>query len=191
MRKSKTFEATVEKLETSGRTQRPLPMLPCEPGDRLYRMLEEAHFQSILEFEQKRAARSLKPFALMLLHASLSITKMGKANSVKDILVALASSTRETDLIGWYEQDAILGVIFTEIAANNRDLVLETLRARVESTMKGKIDSDASEQIVISVSCFPELADGNRPDAVADETGVFPASSLRTQHRQVALDAAD
>ena len=67
----------------------------------------------MLTLERRRAERSRKPFVLMLLDANL---ENGTAEEILrqavDIVVA---SKRETDLVGWYKQGAILGVIFTEV----------------------------------------------------------------------------
>jgi len=76
-------------------------------------ILTESVFHSMLTLERRRAERSRKPFVLMLIDANL---EDGEAAGIlrQSVDIALASS-RETDLVGWYKEDAILGIIFTEV----------------------------------------------------------------------------
>jgi lipopolysaccharide/colanic/teichoic acid biosynthesis glycosyltransferase len=149
-------------------------------------MLEQAMFESILTLERKRAERSGKPFALMLLHATHFLQNGVRGRLLKNVLIALASATRDTDLIGWYEEDAVLGVIFTEIDLNNKDSVLATLHARVRSTLEKQISLHQLKQIAISVYVFPEQVDQNSSGKIAD-TKFYPELSRQTKRQVVSL----
>src|SRR5882762_2567731 len=74
--------------------------------------LQENVFHSMLNLERRRAERSGKPFVLMLLDANLENgPAAGILRQAVDIMIA---TKRETDLVGWYQRAAILGIIFTE-----------------------------------------------------------------------------
>ena len=79
-------------------------------------ILPEEYFHRTVCLERKRAERSGKPFLLMLLDIgnAFPIEKSGKV--VQSVLSALALSTRDTDVAGWYKQDTVVGIMFTEIA---------------------------------------------------------------------------
>src|SRR5215831_15714757 len=83
--------------------------------------LAENIFQSMLTLERRRAERSRKPFVLMLLDA---MDEEGSATSLLASAARVASNnSRETDVVGWYKNGAILGVIFTEVSADGKELV--------------------------------------------------------------------
>src|SRR6266851_7553697 len=78
--------------------------------------LQEETFHNLLTLERRRAERSRKPFVLMVLEADASIEANAADRFLSQVTSVLLKSTRETDLIGWYEKGASLGVIFTEIS---------------------------------------------------------------------------
>jgi len=70
-------------------------------------------FQRFLCWERKRAERSGKSVLLMLLNAEKLLATKQSNKVLAAIVSALSSPTRETDILGWYEQNAVLAVIFT------------------------------------------------------------------------------
>jgi hypothetical protein len=72
-----------------------------------------------------------------------------------DILSALQSATRETDVMGWYEANAAVGVMFTEITLEN-NLILSTLLGRISDVLRGRLTSEQFNQIKFSFHLFPE-----------------------------------
>src|SRR5690349_13836406 len=76
-------------------------------------MLPVELFLEMLCIERKRTERSGRKFVLMLLDPG-ALLQAGEAITEK-LMKVVAHSTRETDLRGWYENRAILGVIFTEV----------------------------------------------------------------------------
>ena len=89
-------------------------------------VVDEEAFQRMIAIERKRTERSRKPFLLMLLDAgNHSSERNGKA--LNSIVPALLSSTRETDVIGWYKDRATVGVIFTEIVIDDKNSILSTI----------------------------------------------------------------
>ena len=87
--------------------------------------LAENIFHSMLTLERRRAERSRKPFVLMLLDANL---ENGSAAAIlKESVDIILIAKRETDLVGWYKESAILGVIFTEVTIEGESPITEIL----------------------------------------------------------------
>ncbi|MGA7793486.1 MAG: sugar transferase [Candidatus Acidiferrales bacterium] len=127
-------------------------------------LLPENVFHSMLTLERRRAERSRKPFVLMLIDANL---ENGTAEVIlRQAVDIVVSSKRETDLVGWYKQGAILGIIFTEV--NLEGELTETLRAKMETAFIKHLGRDRSAKIAISVHIFPESWDKNNSGWVAD-----------------------
>jgi len=88
-----------------------------------------------------------------ILHANQS------ERALSEIASALNSSTRETDLAGWYREGAILGVIFTEIREGNRKALESLTPAKVIGSLRSKLSPEQLDQMHISFHFFPEKGD--------------------------------
>ena len=143
------------------------------PGRRRQRrsapeVLEEAEFQRMILRERKRAERSGKPFLLMLLEVSKVATAGKQSCAVGQILSALALSTRDTDVTGWYRGQEVVGILFTEISLDRKKSVLATLLLRVSSALREALDLEQFSRIQISFHLFPEEWNEDQPP---DPTG--------------------
>ena len=128
--------------------------------------LAEDVFHSMLTLERRRAERSRQPFVLMLLDATEENGSSGKA--LYQALDVLALTTRETDLIGWYQKGIILGIIFTELTEDEKYPVPEILRSKVVAALRERFGVERAGKISISVHLFPQDWDRERAETVAD-----------------------
>ena len=146
-------------------------------------VLKEEAFQAMLTFERRRAERSRKPFVLMLLD-SHAVHKNGSGASYIERLTSVVSkATRETDIIGWYEEGLILAVIFTEISQEGKNPITEVLHSKVLSALRDNLDHRLASKLVVTVHVFPESWGKNRPDGVADLKLYPDLSHLRSRKR--------
>jgi len=83
-------------------------------------LLNEESFRKMISLERKRSERSRKPFLLMLLDMGEHLPSEKSRRSLGKILSALSAATRETDVTGWYKDNCVVGVMFTEIADNGQ-----------------------------------------------------------------------
>lgn len=129
-------------------------------------VLAENVFHSMLTLERRRAERSRKPFVLMLLDANL---EHGAAeNILKQAVDIVVTSKRETDLVGWYKQGAILGVIFTEVSLEGDEPITDTLRIKMETAFIKHLGRERASRVAISLHVFPESWDKDSSGWVAD-----------------------
>jgi lipopolysaccharide/colanic/teichoic acid biosynthesis glycosyltransferase len=147
-------------------------------------VLEENVFHSKLTLERRRAERSRKPFVLMLLDANL---ENGTAEQILNQAVEIVVvSKRETDLVGWYKQGAILGVIFTEVTLEGDLPITETLRTKVESAFVKHMGLERAAKIAISMHIFPESWDKNAAGWVADSK-LYPDLKRKVSRKRLPL----
>jgi len=119
-------------------------------------LLQEETFHSMLTLERRRAERSRDPFVLILLDAS-AFVGAGAANGFMSRLASvLWSSTRETDLVGWYQKGVMLGVIFTEIGLESKNSIKGILHSKVLDALQAELGREVSSKLVITVQLFPE-----------------------------------
>lgn len=106
--------------------------------------------------ERRRAERSGKPFLLMLLEVQASVPETQRTLILDKTIEILSGSTRETDVSGWFETDAIIGVLYTELGELSTGSQLNILRARVNALLQQCLLTDQAGQIQVSFYSFPE-----------------------------------
>jgi lipopolysaccharide/colanic/teichoic acid biosynthesis glycosyltransferase len=119
-------------------------------------VLNEAAFHRMISLERKRTERSRKPFLLMLLDMGDGLYSDSNEKALDKVLSALSLSTRETDVTGWYKNNTVVGVMFTEFGVDDRNTILTTLMSRVSETLRTNLSSHQFNQISISFHLFPE-----------------------------------
>jgi lipopolysaccharide/colanic/teichoic acid biosynthesis glycosyltransferase len=116
----------------------------------------EELFTKFLCLERKRAERSRKPFALMVIDAS-KLVETDRHNTVlEQLAVALSLSTRETDICGWYKEHSAIGVILTEIGPVDTNVLRNTMLSKVNTALRTNLQPSQIEKIHISFHMFPE-----------------------------------
>jgi lipopolysaccharide/colanic/teichoic acid biosynthesis glycosyltransferase len=126
-------------------------------------VLNEESFQRTLSLERKRTERSRKPFLLMLLEfGDIRPTETNRA--LGKVITALSASTRATDVVGWFKNNAVVGVLFTEIIIDDQSSIVSTMMARVSETLGHSLTLDQFNQVKISFHVYPEPWDGGMFD---------------------------
>jgi exopolysaccharide biosynthesis polyprenyl glycosylphosphotransferase len=103
--------------------------------------------------------------------------------ALSEIVSALSSSTRETDLAGWYREGAILGVIFTEIRDGNWKALENLTPDKVIASLRSKLSPGQLDQIHISFHFFPENEDKSSLGRLANEE-LYPDLFERDEARK-------
>jgi exopolysaccharide biosynthesis polyprenyl glycosylphosphotransferase len=124
--------------------------------------LPQNRFLRMLFLERKRSERSERPFVLMLLE-STKLLRRGDQNVFDRVLSVLISSTRDTDVKGWYAEHSTIGVIFTELGSKaDGKSVVSALMSKVTSVISSTLTINEANEIHISFRVFPEDWDGRR-----------------------------
>ncbi len=119
-------------------------------------LVPEEMFTRALSLERKRSQRSRQRFVLMLVDAGTMLQGDNREMILEAITKAVVTSTRETDLWGWYKRDAIVGVICTEIGDAGLDSILSALQARITDALRADLSLDDMNVIHISFHVFPD-----------------------------------
>jgi lipopolysaccharide/colanic/teichoic acid biosynthesis glycosyltransferase len=129
-------------------------------------ILDEKTFQRMVAIERKRTERTQEPFLLMLLEMGNHQATENDEAPLITMASALLSSSRETDIIGWYKDQSIVGVLFTGLVVKDKNLILSTILSRVKAMLHDELRFDKFNQISISFHFFPdewEQASSGRP----------------------------
>jgi lipopolysaccharide/colanic/teichoic acid biosynthesis glycosyltransferase len=113
-------------------------------------------FTTMLRRERKRTERSHRRFVLMLLEAC-SLLRVGEEQGAFDkVVAALSHSTRETDIKGWYKDDSVIGVIFTEVGGADGKSVASALLTKVTNALCTTLSIEQINEVRLSFHVFPE-----------------------------------
>jgi lipopolysaccharide/colanic/teichoic acid biosynthesis glycosyltransferase len=149
-------------------------------------ILSQEAFHRAITLERKRTERSRKPFLLMLLDTGSEFANDQAALLLKDVLTALATSTREIDVTGWYAKSLVIGVMFTEISQAERSSIVSTILARVKDALQSSLDPEALHRIKLTLHMFPEDWDHEQPGRPSNPT-LYPDLEQRSSAQKQTL----
>jgi lipopolysaccharide/colanic/teichoic acid biosynthesis glycosyltransferase len=119
-------------------------------------IFDVASFTRILSLERKRTDRSQRSFLLLLLELSLRLREgqRWRRRLIKNVIQSLQSCARQTDVIGWYKHNAVIGVVFTELrhAELSRGKILE----RVNAALRARLTPEQLEAVTLSIYVYPQ-----------------------------------
>ncbi len=159
-------------------TPRAEPSLSVDRG-----MLDAESFRRMITLERKRSERSRKPFILLLLDMGEPLAPEKNRKILEKILAALAASTRETDITGWYAIDCVVGVMFTEVAVEDGRSIPNTVIARVTEMLRSRLSFEEFSRISLSFHVFPEDWDQDGEQGSSNPT-LYPDLSVREDARK-------
>ena len=117
----------------------------------------------MIAIERKRTERSKAPFVLMLLEAVSDLGQKSRSVTLNRIAAALISSSRDTDLVGWYKDDKIVGAMFTGLTVIDKRAVLDTFLVKVSAMLQNELTAEEFNQVRISFHLFPDDWDHEKP----------------------------
>jgi exopolysaccharide biosynthesis polyprenyl glycosylphosphotransferase len=146
-------------------------------------VLNEQAFHKMIALERKRTERSRKPFLLMRVDMGNGLESDKKGKALGKILAALALSTRETDVTGWYKNDSIVGVMFTEFGVDDRSIIPNTMMTRVSEALRKNLSEQQFKALNIKFQLFPEEWNHDIPQRPSDPT-LYPDLTSRDNARK-------
>lgn len=94
-----------------------------------YGFLAEQHFRRMLIAERRRTERSKRPFVLVLINIEALLDKGERGlKEIHTLMKVFHEGVRETDILGWYEQHKLLGVIYTETDIREKQILEAKIR---------------------------------------------------------------
>ena len=129
--------------------------------------LSEEHFRRMLSRERKRSERSRKHFVLMLIDGKGLKSKKTDA-LLEQIAVVLGASVRETDVAGWFEANAVFGVVFTEFGECEVSTAVKIIEAKMTAELQRSFRASQLTSFQISFYSFPDGWDGKGPAKLVD-----------------------
>src|SRR5262245_51010494 len=132
-------------------------------------IVNELAFRRMLLLERRRCERTQSPFGLMLVDVE-SLSTVLPASAVERIGSAIGGAMRETDLTGWYQPGAVIGVILTTLNGIGRQALQGVMAERMKAVLAPHLDATQLQSVRVSCYVFPEDGIPNRIFYSDDET---------------------
>jgi lipopolysaccharide/colanic/teichoic acid biosynthesis glycosyltransferase len=150
-------------------------------------VLSEEAFVSMLYLERRRAERAKKRYALLLLDVKDALDGTQKLRTAEKITQTLCEMTRETDIIGWYLREQVLGIICTEIGKAEVSDIRKCLTEKFREAFERILGLEKAAQITLSFHFFPEeeRESGDSDDSAS--ISLYPDLHRKAPSRKLAL----
>jgi len=122
-----------------------------EGSDSFY---DEYLFNRMFDLEIKRTKRSKKPFILILINIT-GAKKSRTTDLLNKFQKAFLSDFRDTDIRGWYKQESIIGIIFTDLNSIGHD-TREVIFSKTLAALNTQMDPDELRKIYITFHLYPK-----------------------------------
>ena len=149
-------------------------------------LLNEDAFVSMLYLERRRAERADKRFVLILIDVKKTLAVVNKDRTMLALTNALSEATRETDIIGWYLENNLVGVIGTELGKATNQVVQERFLSKLRTIFESAIGMEKSASISVSFHFFPEEYQNGDNDHSAN-IALYPEFQKRENTKKVPL----
>jgi len=114
---------------------------------------DQSTFRQFLALEEKRAGRSGNSCIIVVLRPKGVMANLDARKVLTSLPSGFFSAIRNTDLLGWYDSNAI-GILFTEVAKANQT-ALSAILSRVILRISSNMTEELLSQIDVSYQMFP------------------------------------
>jgi len=118
-------------------------------------MNDEVRFNRLLCMERKRSERTGVAFLFVVIRLE-RIDRLQVNGSSEQIRQALAGSTRETDVHGWYRYLAEIGMIFTALKGTSRAVTQAAISSKIRKLLSQYLNPAEIQEAEVTFDFFSE-----------------------------------
>jgi len=153
------------------------------PAGLMQQVLPEELFVGMLCLERKKAERSQKKLLLVLLDATDAFQGPRHREVRSGLVRAVDLARRETDITGWYQENRILGTLFTEIGDLDMSAV-ETVVSKVRDALRAGLSPEDVMRVHMSVHVF---GSSDQDSDLPPNTAFYPDLYDRKESKKIPL----
>jgi hypothetical protein len=126
-----------------------------------WQVYNEEAFRYFLAIERRRSEISRRPFLLLLVDLKpLRVNERIEPALVDKLFSALWSSLRETDFIGWYRDERVVGAVLTQPAEVGGKEMCRQARERITRMMIDRLPEAVGDRLQVRVYQLPPSLKG-------------------------------
>jgi lipopolysaccharide/colanic/teichoic acid biosynthesis glycosyltransferase len=138
-------------------TTRPRGRRVEPPAARGSHCISELLFHDVLLRERKRADRSQLPLVLLIVTINNDGAQHHDSAMWGSALDAATSATRETDIVGWLQTDAVLGIVLTEVKTAELGPI-QHVRRRIRRELLKRLPVEQMDRFSLRSYVYPDPA---------------------------------
>jgi hypothetical protein len=113
---------------------------------------DEIAFRYLLAVERKRVERSGCPAILLLLELKKVEGDRRMSRAIAETLFSsLCGCLRETDFIGWYGTDRIVGAVLTQVCKTSASRNLGAMREKISRVLRERLPQHTAARLDVKV----------------------------------------
>jgi hypothetical protein len=124
----------------------------------------EETFRYFLSLEEKRSNRSSRPLLLLLVDLKEDPGTPGlgvrlEPGIADELFAALRTCLRETDFVGWYREDYVVGAVLTHLGDTAEADVSALVSQKVGDALRGRLPPHVASRLQVLVHQLPHAMD--------------------------------
>jgi len=123
---------------------------------------EEA-FRYFLEIERKRSESSTRPLLLLLVDIRGADDVIVHATATQ-LFAGLAGCLRETDFVGWYRENLVIGAVLTQRPGTHRSDMVAEISDRILGRLTPQVAAGLARRLQLRVFQLPGRLEDDRLD---------------------------
>jgi len=140
-------------------------------------VLDEGLFKDTITRERKRTERSGLAMALLLLGAQDA--SADRSQMVSGFVEALSEVGSDTDVLGWFEDRNLLGLLLLDVDPTGLAQVCERVEADCRRAVSSRFGREAAGGVSIRLRVYPEASQGEKDEAYDEDPFLFPEVPAR------------
>ena len=149
-------------------------------------LLNEDAFVSMLYLERRRTERTQKRFVLVLADVSWVMAEGSQVQTFQKLAAGACEITRETDVVGWYVEQSVIGIIGTELGNATPKLIRERFLEKLRGVFEKNFGKEQGSTISVSFHFYPEEP-GDEDDDHSANIALYPEIARREARRKFAF----
>lgn len=124
--------------------------------DNEYGIYNEEYFREMICRERKRSERTNRPFILMLVELKDHLKAAGSSGITGKVVETVSATVRDTDILGWLQPAASIGVLITDIDNEAINSVIKNIQEKLDLKFHESLSAAHVRNISVSFQVFPE-----------------------------------
>ncbi len=116
---------------------------------------DESGFTRHIYLERRRAERNRQSLMLILIDGIEISPIAARVAAFRTIVQRLADLLRDTDILGWYRQDAVLGMLLPDLERADQALI-RTVFGKISGLLEEALGPSLAERMQLTVHLFPD-----------------------------------
>lgn len=143
-------------------------------GEALSLVLNQESFCGAVTRERKRTERSGLAIMLVLVSVGESIHNADPLETWQSLADALAAVRSEIDMLGWFEQGKVMGLLAPDIPLSELAAVCKEVEAKFRKELTSRFEPEIADNVFIRLRVYPESLRSEEEASQSIDSYLYP-----------------